>query len=1778
MPLEIPGYRVTETLFNNEHTAVHRAIRISDQKAVILKQLVASYPEAGQLSKFSFGYEVLSKFSHPNIVKPIAWLGAYGGSQDAPVPTMVLEDRQGIDLFHYLQSFSTGHLPIEIFLDIAIQLSEALSVIHYHQVIHKDLHPGNIIINPKTGLAQITDFGLASLLSREQPALEIPEKLEGVLAYISPEQTGRMNRALDYRTDFYTLGITFYEMLAGHPPFSADDALGMVHAHIAKKQLPLTSIRSDIPSILAEIIDKLLNKTAEDRYQSALGLKKDLEKVRNALARNKPVPDFPLGMEDISDRFQVPQKLYGRSKEVELLLQRFLSAAGGKPQTLAIAGYSGIGKSALVHEVHKPIAAYGGIFCTGKFDQFQRNVPYSALQIALKGWLMHTLSLPEAELAAKKNQLLETLGSNARVLIDFMPVFESVLGYLPEVTKLGADETQNRFHLVFQKFIQTISWERPLVLFIDDLQWADRGTLNLLPQLMAVEECRLLVIVAYRDNEVDAYHPTMQTLAMIEKNQGSGDLNHITLAPLAETQVVELLQDALHRPKLEVEPLASLVHTKTAGNPFFIGEFLKTLYTEKLLDFNLRLQRWEWNLLDIQEKDITDNVVELMLEKMAQLPDEAQSLIQLAACVGSRFDLDLLARVAERPTIQVTRALWPALRDGLLIQDGGDWRLGIVQQDDKHVPIRSQADHLLSQSSPLSPQCRFLHDRMLQAAYESMSETLRQNTHLRVGRLLLKHCNDVFSEEDCFAIVEQLSQARTLISDPDEKKILVKLNLQAAHQAWKASVWEAAVRYSTIGIDYLPEDCWQSTYEVTVQLYHLKAETEYLCGRPEASDILYQALFSNVKDSIFKANICVNRLVQSLGRGEWAKGIDYGVSALTYLDLNLPEQHNLQAEIENEKSFLLENSNQGLIEIDKLPEMTKEKMLIAMKVYPNLSVSGLLVGKRLLSDYCALKGSSLLLTSGVSDLAAIQLTCYAIYLHHIGEPDLAFRQGVQAKKLLEKFEPCREIANCYNMLGSSVWYLKAPYDEAMELNRKGTEYGMENGEIARAVICQCTALGSESSKGEPLEKLLEKTKNTLEQVKRKTIFFPWTNILYIYTKALISGAEYQTHALDLNVFDNETLAKTKGTSHYFLYTHYRSLLAFWFGDEEGSLDFALQAQSMSEFMTMHSYSKDHLVLLGLLLLRNRREDGSSNALYEDIESQLSKLAATCPENFSHKYHLLMAEKYRYCNANPLETVSFYQRTIKSANENGFIQYAGLACELFAEYWLDQDSEYLAEPLIQKALTLYRIWGCTARINYLLNRYGALIQSIEIFFNKKSYQANTPSSKSTQSLDMASVMKSAQAISKELNLQQLSTKVLEVIMECAGASSAALIMNLDDTFRVRASAVENKSIQVHKNPESLETTSIVPISLIRYVLQSRESINIGDTSSEHSFANDDYMLKHRPSSILAIPVSYRDKLIGALYLENRINKNAFTPDRLDIIKLLLAQVAISFENAQLFDQVKQLNENLELKVEKRTKDLNKAIYDLEQANIELNAFSYSVSHDLRAPLRHMRGFSQMIIEDHSHELTSDTQQLLKRIVKSSNKMNDLIDGLLMLARIHRKEAHLQIIDLSSMIQAIFSEMKERFPNQDVELSLVEDCRVFADERILYSAMENLVNNAWKYSSKKELSKIEFGILKSESPIPSGVGDSPINIPESHSVFYIKDNGDGFDINQAQNLFGSFQRLHTEKQFEGTGIGLATVKRAINKLGGKIWAVAAKGQGATFYFTLKTEFSDNHEQTS
>ena len=788
--INFQNYQTIEAIHESNNSLVYRARCLRDNQLVILKVLKQAYPPPRRITEFQREYGITNSLNLTGVVKVYdiietgdhRWL-------------IVVEDFEAQSLKQIIQN---QQLTLDEFLFVAIKVTQILGEVHQRNVIHKDINPSNIVWNQKTNVIKIIDFGISTKLSRETTTFRNPNQLEGTLAYISPEQTGRMNREIDYRSDFYSLGVTFYELLVGQLPFETTEPVELVHSHIAKQPTSPHEKNHDIPLIVSQIVMKLMAKTAEERYQSAWGLKADLETCLQELQNGKQISEFVLGNRDVSEQFQIPQKLYGRQEQVEQLLASFERASEGAIEMLLVAGYSGIGKSALVNEIHKPITQQKGYFVSGKFDQFKRDIPYEALIQALQELVRQLLTETEMQLQLWQQKLLEALGRNGQVIVDVIPEVELIIGKQPRVPQLGPTESENRFNLVLQNFLGAFAQkEHPLVIFIDDLQWADLASLQLLELLMTQSDCQYLFLIgAYRDNEVSAVHPLIQTLERIQQQDAA--VNVITLEPLKINWVNQLIADALKCSTDRSLPLAELVFEKTNGNPFFLTQLLQSLYIDNLLSFAPRRNLWQWDIEQIQAVGITANVVELMVGKIEKLEDRTQKLLKLAACIGNKFDLAILSVISGQSLADAGVDLWPALEQGLISPLSDAYKLLTLQNE--NVSVQSS---IPSVSIPY----RFLHDRVQQAAYALIPETQKQQVHLQIGKLLLQNTDSEKLEENIFELVNQLNIGADLISAVSGKNELARLNLIAGKKAKASAAYQAAVKYLKVGLELLPSDC-----------------------------------------------------------------------------------------------------------------------------------------------------------------------------------------------------------------------------------------------------------------------------------------------------------------------------------------------------------------------------------------------------------------------------------------------------------------------------------------------------------------------------------------------------------------------------------------------------------------------------------------------------------------------------------------------------------------------------------------------------------------------------------------------------------------------------------------------------------------------------------------------------------------------------------------------------------------------------------------------------------
>lgn len=981
----ITGYTLVEHLYLGSRTAVYRAVKTSSQQPVVIKVLRRKYPTFSELVQFRNQYTIAKNLNIPGVVRPVS-LESVGGGY-----ALVMEDWGGVALGKYVQQQS---LKLPEILAIALQLTDILHDLCQHRVVHKDLKPANILIHPETKQVKLIDFSVASLLPKETQEIQSPNGLEGTLAYLSPEQTGRMNRGIDYRSDFYSLGVTLFELLTGQLPFQSSDPMELMHCHLATQPPSVCDINPDLPIMLGEIVRKLMAKNAEDRYQSAIGLKHDLIRCQQEWQATGKHAWFELGQRDVCDRFLIPEKLYGREAEVQTLLEAFGRVANGASELLLVAGFSGIGKTAVVNEVHKPIVRWNGYFIKGKYDQFQRNIPFSAFVQAFRDLMGQLLSETDEQLAHWKAKILATVGENGQVLIEVVPELEQIIGKQPPAPELSGNAAQNRFNLLFQKFVQVFATpEHPLVMFLDDLQWADSASLNLIQVLMGPQAAgHLFIIGAYRDNEVFATHPLMLALNDIQKTQAV--VNTLTLAPLSQTDINQLIADTLSCEGDRALPLTELIYQKTKGNPFFTTQFLKALHEEKLITFDWQAGSWQCDVAKVRSLSLTDDVVEFVALQIQKLPVATQNILKLAACIGNQFDLDTLAIVSEQTQEEAATYVWKALQEGLILPTSQVYKffqdLPIATEYSSSVSTSAESHPTKHKGQTIHASYRFLHDRVQQAAYSLISESQKQFTHYKIGQLLLAKTPVEERQEKLFEIVEQLNTGRAWITDQAQRDMLAQLNLQAGEKAKTATAYAAAMEFCSIGIDLLSVSLWQRQYDLSLQLHNLAAEVSYLSGNFEQTDKWIQTVLSHARTLLDKIKVYQIQIQAYQAQNQLEQAIEAAFSVLKALDIHFPEQpdfSDVQSALSEISERLSETSIKDLVD---LPVITDPHKLSAINILASV-VPAAHQAAPLLSPLIAQKMVSLSLQYGNAPVSPFAYVIHGGFLCTYGNVGMGYQ-------------------------------------------------------------------------------------------------------------------------------------------------------------------------------------------------------------------------------------------------------------------------------------------------------------------------------------------------------------------------------------------------------------------------------------------------------------------------------------------------------------------------------------------------------------------------------------------------------------------------------------------------------------------------------------------------------------------------------------------------------------------------------------------------------------------
>ncbi|MBD2635222.1 AAA family ATPase [Limnothrix sp. FACHB-881] len=1510
----IAGYTITEQLYWGSRTAVYRAVQDGDQRSVVLKVLLSDYPTFGELVQFRNQYAIAKNLNFPGIIHPLT-LQPFGNGY-----VLVMEDWGGLSLNQYLQQHKLNWVEV---LKIALQLTTILHDLHQQRVIHKDIKPANILIDPESKEIKLIDFSIASLLPKETQEIQNPNILEGTLAYLAPEQTGRMNRGIDYRADYYALGATLYQLLTGQLPFIANDPLEILHCHIAKTAQPVDQVNPSVPRIVGSIVVKLMAKNAEDRYQSALGLQHDLQQCLSQWETTGTIALFELGQRDLSDHFLIPEKLYGREAEVKTLLKSFERVSQGASELMLVAGFSGIGKTAVVNEVHKPITQQKGYFIKGKFDQFNRNIPLSAFVQALRDLMGQLLSESDSQLAEWKAQILKAVGENGQVLIEVIPELEQVIGQQPIAPELSGSAAQNRFNLLFQRFIQVFTTaNHPLVIFLDDLQWSDSASLQLLKVLME-SSGYLLMLGAYRDNEVSPVHPLMLTIGELEK--ANLTVNTITLLPLSLEHTNCLVADTLKCSRKLSKPLTQLVDRKTQGNPFFTTQFLKALHEDGYIVFDRDQGYWQCDIAQVNALALTDDVVEFMALQLQKLPTATQEVLKLAACIGAQFDLQTLAIVAERSQTETATVLWRALQEGLVIP---------ITQVYKF--FQSEEVEQIEAQNHANPAYRFLHDRVQQAAYSLIPQVRKQATHLKVGQLLLNSTPQEELEVAVFDIVNHLNIG--IDTDPYSVSViqLAELALLAGMKAKISVAYQASIEYFNIGLQRLSQEIWDSHYHLMLNLYREKAECSYLVGEFSTSETLLNYILEWITDPLDTAQIYSILMTQRMTLGtNMLSSVEAGIKGLAVLEMVLPTDENeLKSLVEVERQQVQTNISQVSVQaLLNLPEMTEPVQQSCMKLLAILYSASYLAGNQLLNLLTTLRMVNLSLRYGRAESSSFAYCCYGMMLAFEGNYPSAYEFGKVALDIDRVFKNTQFMAKNNNHFAHIINPFSRPLAENIPLYKQSAELCAESGDLVFGAWAIIFLIWSHLLKGTPLLSVQEEIQKYFGYVEKTND----QNMLCVFQLQ----KQFVRELID-DITEDKTLTAPGYFEHPFFQlwqqSHFNVAIswygflvlqrAYFKGDYAQVLAISETLQdtlpaNMGFFpiIVYHTYYP-----LSLAAIYADVNEETQLAYYQQIQEHqklLEKWAEACPNNFLHKYYLVTAELVRL-SGDRSSAVDLYDRAILLAQKNEFIQEEALANELTAKFYLDWGKEKIAESYMQEAYYRYAHWGAKAKVNDLEERYPQLLQPILQAANQRltvletlsSLSAPTYSIHSTphtystnninQTLDLAALLQISQTFASMIALDELLKKLTQAMLENSGADGCALMLCEDDRWQVRVMA---NAKQVALQAVPLEDNSTVPTKLIHYVKNTSMTVVVDDLKTELPVIGD-YLVQHQPKSVLCLPIFSQGNLNAILYLENRSTSGAFTSDRITVLNFLCTQAAISLENARLYQQSQEYSQQLE----------------------------------------------------------------------------------------------------------------------------------------------------------------------------------------------------------------------------------------------------------------------------
>ncbi len=1491
--ISLPGYWVESKISETEDTSLFRVIREKDNTAFLLKIPKDKNPLPQVLARFRHEFRMLRSLEIDGILK------AHHLEEYNNTLFILFEDFNGIPLNGMIHE---KPLSQKQFLPLAIKAVEIIGQIHAQKVIHKNINPSNILFNPDTQALKILDFGSSTMFSYENSIIKKPTAFQGSIPYISPEQTGRMNRLIDYRTDFYSLGATFYELLCGKPPFVSDDTAEVIYSHIAKWPEPLHLQNQAVHPVISGIIMKLLSKNAENRYQSARGIQWDLQESFNQLKSYRKIEDFTLAQKDKSAQFRLVHKLYGRQREMDFLMDAFDRTQTGGRELFLVAGPSGIGKTSLIKEVHKTISIQNGLFISGKFNQYGHEKPYMAFSSAFSNLARRLLGESDKVLKQWRLLIKAAVGPIGRVITDFIPEMEGVLGPQPPIPKLSPVEARNRFNLVFQKFLRSFCRrEYPLVIFIDDIQWADPASLMLIKRIFTDDQLsHFLFIGAYRDMEIPKDSPFQFMIDFLRGKKVT--VNRITLQPLKQADISQLVIEVTGSNSEKSNELAEILISKTGGNPFFLELFLKDLYAKDFLRFNDQKEEWEWDKALLKNLGITENVVDLVSNKINRLDPNARSVLKMASCIGNPFDLQTLRTICGenfQKTIKIIRTL---VSECL-----------VLPIDDAYKIMAGKTEVMPSENLEFI----FTHQRIQNLAYSLLDETVKKKTHFKIGRYLKDITDNESLEDRIFDIVNHMNIGINRISDQVIRDDLAILNLKAGKKAKGSTAFELSLNYFQTAIGLIGEFGWQRDYHLALSIFIEAAEAAYLCGQFSLMYSLSQTLLENAQTLLDQVKVYEVILESQKAQYQLLEALETAKLVLGLLNVKLPKKPD---GFKTAMSFFLTKMKLTGKKIEKLidlKEMKDPTKIASMRILASVSPAAYFAKPDLI-PFIVFKAVRTSVRYGNTAISAPMYAAYGMILCGVLKNiDDGYCFGQLALKVLDRFGAEALKAKTYQLVNAFIRHWKEHLRETLKPFLEGFQAGLETGDFEFAGYCAFFYFYHSFVSGcdlEPLAQEIDKHTNIIDKFKHETPLY----ISRIIQQTVANLAESSPIPYRLvGDYYNEDLMiprheKARDRTTLFNVYFSKFYLSFIFRDYSEAFKNAEKTRKYIDAVP-GIFGVTLFYFLESLTLLNFYDDSVQPYRKEIIEKvsanqkRFKNWAHHAPMNHLQKYYLVEAEKYRILNDNA-NAATFYDKAIEAAKTNRYRNDEALANELAFRFYLKQNKINIAKAYFQEARYGYLRWSAVGKAKDLETQYNMIlggnfakidqgVSARNIFPKKDLYQAG-------DTFDLNSVIKVAQAISKEIETEKLLTKIMKIVLENAGAQRGFLLFEDNKELVIQAEGdLETNTVNVlHPSPVSEQRD--ISKSIINYVARTCESVILNNAACEGSFKNDPHIQQEKTKSVMCMPISFKSRLIGILYMENNLIDGAFTSERMQIIKLLINQIPISLENAKLYSELKE----------------------------------------------------------------------------------------------------------------------------------------------------------------------------------------------------------------------------------------------------------------------------------